>query len=85
MTSIAAIQTKDGAYIGADSRAGRGCRRDNEPANKIIEKSGFIFALCGSARTSNILTYRLKIPDPTIGQSILQYINTYFVDSFKES
>lgn len=62
MTCIVGVETKTGAYIGADSFIGSATYADSKASAKVFSRNGWTIGVAGSARFANLLEHVFEWP-----------------------
>lgn len=84
MTCIAAVRTKGGVWVGADSCGSNGWVWDSRLDDKVFIRHGMIFGFTTSFRMGQILRYRLPIPQLN-SRDLYEYMATDFVDNVRRA
>lgn len=90
MTTILAVQTPQGAYMGADSQITDGDKRILSPSTpKIVKLGKYLLAVRGDCRPGDILTYNWKPPVYPAGSDPIKFMGAKIIPSiikaFKEN
>lgn len=80
MTTIIAVETKNGVIMGSDSQMTGGSAKTSLADGKIFRNGGYTIAVCGLARAIQAFKYA-DLPEITSGEDLDRFMSTTFVDS----
>jgi ATP-dependent protease HslVU (ClpYQ) peptidase subunit len=87
MTCVVGLLSEGKVYMGCDTRS-RTITSNSEVVNgffeKIFQKNGFLFGICGNALYFNILKYRFNPPTRPTKVPELKYLKTLFVNKIQD-
>jgi ATP-dependent protease HslVU (ClpYQ) peptidase subunit len=73
MTVIAAIETEDKVYIGADSAISCGTFQERS-VGKLFRVGDLVFGSSGSVRLGQVIQFATTLPTRTMGQTAINYL-----------
>lgn len=83
MTTIIAVETKNGVIMGSDSQMTGGGAKTSLADGKVFRNGGYAIAVCGRARAIQAFKYA-ELPELLPGEDLDRFMSTSFVNAVAE-
>lgn len=83
MTCVVGVKTDRGVWIGADSQATGGHSKSFRSDPKVFLNGDMVFGYTSSFRMGQILEHSFSPPAMSVGEGMMRYMCTSFIDSVR--